>query len=181
MPRQGLHRGSGRLIRGMVLGSACAVLSAAAHSTGGGALLDGGLLLSLVIAMSLGIAWADRRATPVRLTLFVLGCQTLLHVVATLSNPHHLAANDQGSALIPGPAMVLAHALAGILMAAVLVHGDSLAHRWADFLRGLASATPTLPAIPVPGSAAPAALATCSWTNRPPASRFMRRGPPEVA
>jgi len=168
-----LHTGGARFLRGATLGLACTLLSTAAHTAGGGAAIDAGLLIGLVAATGLGVAWADRRATWTRLAVFVVGCQVLLHVLASLVGSHH-----PGQSLLPTVSMMLAHVLAATLVALLLTHADAVLHRWAVFLRSLAHPPAFLPQLPFPfqlwvPDAVPASAAT-----RIPALLIARRGPP---
>lgn len=168
-----LHGGWARLVRGSVLGASCLTVSMAAHAPACGVVLDVGLLLCGALAFGLGMAWAQRRARPVTLVAFVLGMQVLLHVVSVAAGAHH-----RGTGLIPSPSMVAWHAMAAVLMAMLLVRADTIAHRWAAFLRALRSPMPVLPVIACPGTALilvdPAPHA---WLHDP-ARSIPRRGPP---
>ncbi|MBU6245985.1 MAG: hypothetical protein KGP12_12295 [Actinomycetales bacterium] len=171
--RSPLLRGSARLLRGSVLAAACLAVSTAAHATACGVTLDVGLLLSVAITMGLGLAWAQRRARTATLVAFVLACQVLLHVVSVLASAHHSSAS-----LIPSPSMIAWHAMAAVLMAVLLAHADTIAHRWAAFLHALRWPAPALPGIPlIAGAQPPAEPAPSTWRHDP-AYRIQRRGPP---
>lgn len=171
--RSPLLRGSGRLLRGTVLAVACLAVSAAAHATACGVTVDAGLLLSAAIAVGLGLAWAQKRARPATLVAFVLSCQALLHLVSVLASAHHSSAS-----LIPSPSMIAWHAMAAALIALLLAHADTIAHRWAAFLHALRWPAPALPGIPLIAAAQlPAEPAPSAWRHDP-AHRIRRRGPP---
>jgi hypothetical protein len=147
----------------------------AAHTAAGGVAIDAGLLLGLVAATALGVAWADRRATWTRCAVFVVGSQALLHVLASLVGSHH-----PGQSLLPSPSMTLAHVLAAMLVALLITHADTLLHRWVAFLRTLAQPTALLPSLPFPFRPRVPDVAPGSAATRTPALLLARRGPPAL-
>lgn len=166
-------RGPARLVRGAVLGVSCLLLSLAAHTAAGGASLDLGLGLSALIALALGIAWAERRATPLRLAAFVLIAQLVLHGFGVVAGSHH-----HGASLIPSPGMIAAHAIAAVGMALLLAHADTLAHGWVAFLQSLRTQLPVLQPLPVRVAAAVAAGPVPAVIRPVALHDIARRGPP---
>lgn len=175
-------RGSSRVARGLTLAGSCLLLSAAAHATAGGGApglepaLLGAALLSVVC-----VAAADRRRSFAGILGVVAVSQPVLHVLLSLS--HEPAAT---AAVVPDRAMVLAHVVAGLAVAALLAGAEAAV--WA--LAGLSStllltlarrlhgglpAVPrSIPARPGPAPARrPYGVLLCRGVTR--------RGPPVVA
>jgi hypothetical protein len=166
--------GPARLLRGAILGGTCLVLTEIGHTAAGGGHLDVSTGLAALVALALGTAWAQRRRSVVRLTLFIAAVQLLLHVLMVMSGAHA----SHHVPLLPGTSMLIAHALAAVAMALVLNFGEATLQQWITFLAALAG--PSL-ALPVITTAAPAmairtraAIGTTSIIDR----HQPRRGPP---
>ena len=129
------------------------------------------VVIAAAPALALTLAVSDRRRSFAWLTAYLLLGQLLLHLVLS-------AASGHAHALIPGPGMVLAHAIASILAAAAFSQGEQLAARWTAYL-GQALGTPALP-LPsirpylVPAPAGPIEHAVSGLLTH----HVARRGPP---
>ena len=138
-PRATFH-GSIRVARGAVVGAACLLSTVALHSAAGGSVGGLGLVLSLVVSLSLGIAMADRRRSLLTLAALLLGGQMLLHLLISIGTGH--GAMLHGS---PSPtAMALAHLIACLVTAAILTRADDIAHCWLAFIRSMRRGVPAL-------------------------------------
>lgn len=171
MTRPSAHRAP----RTALVAVALAVVTAAAHTAGGGAvdLLSAAVVLALSVALASGVA--ARRLSTTRLIAAVLGAQAVLHLVMTVSgsHAHH---TGHGSAA----PMVLAHVLAAIATAFIVVRADSVVAAWARLVDTALGTTLTLPPVP-------AAHGTPIRGDSPDLTvlhallhRVERRGPPRV-
>lgn len=161
-----------------MLGIAVTLVTLVGHTAAGGGLPPvGPLLLLLPLAVALGAALADRRMSPAKVIAFVVGTQVLLHLLVTVACSH--SGHGAGSAT-PAPAdrMLLGHAIATVIIVAMLVHAETALHRWLRFLADL-TRTWTLPALPVPVGARPVHLASVApFASAEFRVSVQRRGPP---
>lgn len=132
------------------------------------------VVIAAAPALALTLAVSDRRRSVTWLTAYLLLGQLLLHVVLS-------AASGHAHALIPGPGMVLAHAVAALLAAAAFGHGEQVAARWAAYLGQALGAPPLrLPSIHprlAPAPAGPVEHAVGALLTH----HVARRGPPALA
>lgn len=137
-----------RIVRAGLLGSALTVLTLAGHTSAGGALDVVGAGITAVVAFALAVALSARALSFPLLLAVLLAGQGLLHVLVTITAGHaHAAAGPSTHPAV----MVVAHALAALVAAALITHADHLAARWQAFLATVLGAsvlllpTPTLP------------------------------------
>lgn len=121
----------------MPLAALLLILTLSGHTAAAGMLPSlAAVVIAAAPAVALTLAVSDRRRSFAWLAAYLLLGQLLLHVVLS-------AAAGHAHALIPEPGMVLAHAIAGILAAAVFARGEQLAARWTAYL-GQALGTPAM-------------------------------------
>lgn len=156
-------RGGARVARGLTLAVSCLLLSAAAHATAGGgapglepALMGAGVLSVVCVAA------ADRRRSFAGILGVVAVSQPVLHVLLALS--HEPAAT---AAVVPDRGMVLAHVVAGLIVAALLAVAEAAVWAMAALsstyllrlprrlVGGLPAVPTSLPARPGPAPARP--------------------------
>lgn len=105
------------------MSTACLVLSASGHVAGGGAVpTDAGFLLVAALLSVACVGLADRRRSAGEIGALLLFSQPVLHVLLTLAG-HHGA----GGSVVPGPSMLLAHALAAAVLTVLLAGAESVA------------------------------------------------------
>ena len=132
-----MHRrqftGLARAMRGAALGSVLFALTVSGHmaSGGGHSLANAVWLLPIMIVLSATLA--DRRRTLGWLVAYLLGAETLFHLVLTVSLGH----DGRVASAAPSPAMVVAHAVAAVVAAVAIHHADDLLHRWLQFVETL--------------------------------------------
>jgi hypothetical protein len=129
------HRftGPARAVRGLLLGWAVLLLTALAHTSAdhtAPTMRPATLLWLLPLTVALSVVAADRRRSPIWLVAFLLGVQSLLHVLLVVNASH---ASHQGG-LMPSGSMIVAHVLAAGAAAFVIAHADGWLHRWVRFL-----------------------------------------------
>ena len=169
MTRPAPHRAP----RTALVAAALTVVTLAAHTAGGGSVdaLSAAVVLALAIALAAGVS--NRRLGLARLIPALLGAQVVLHLLMTVTGAHG-PAHGTGS----GWLMVVAHGLAAIAIAMVVVHADDLLMAWSRLVRtalGTAVRVPTTPeahGVAPTGSAPPLGTLTCLL------HRVERRGPP---
>ncbi|MDI1290283.1 MAG: hypothetical protein PSX37_10100, partial [bacterium] len=84
----------------------------------------------------LSIALADRRRSTAALLAYLISTQVFAHVLLVVGFGH--SGHAGGSApLVPGPRMVLGHAIALIFVLLILIYGEDALHRWLRFLADL--------------------------------------------
>ncbi len=121
-----------RVLRGLILGTAMLVLTAAAHGVAHGQLPDASAFMLLApISVALGIIAMERPRGLLWFLLFSLGVQGLLHVMLVTTSAH--AAHQ--TSLVPSLGMLLAHGAAAIMLSGLLAFGDSLLLRWVAYMR----------------------------------------------
>ncbi len=178
-PHRDRFTGSARALRGGILGLAVLLITVAGHAAGhGGSLPDASaILVMLPLFAVLSIALADRRRSAPALLGYLISTQVFAHVLLVVGFGH--SGHTGGSApLVPGPRMMLGHAVALILVLVILIYGEDALHRWLRFLADLAR-TWSLPFTPIAegqmrswsASAEPAV----AWEF---AASVQRRGPP---
>ncbi len=163
-------------VRGAGLALLCALLTAAGHAAGGGALPDPALLVVLVPLLGgVLVPLADRTRGPVGLLLVLGAAQFVLHHLLELLHPAHTA----GPAPVHGGRMLAVHALVTVLIAVAVRGADSAVAAVASALaRVLPRRTGPLPAArPLP-PARPAGPATGLRLAAALSSAHARRGPP---
>ena len=180
-------KGTARLVRGLTVGTVCALLSITGHEIGGGGVCGAGILFVVGIFGLLGVIVADHELETWRLAMLVLGSTLLGHVVLTCAHQGHGSASSHAghTSLL---AMVAGHAFAALALALLLRAGDATIFAWYRFLGqriGEALVTPIVLAT----SAAENRLSTSPNATElfdvPPfprsptrASVISRRGPP---
>ena len=115
-----------RALRGTVLGAMVFLLTLLGHTAGGGSLpgLTGGVV-TMVLALALGMAVAGRRrGLPALIALLILG-QALMHLVLSVTTHAHAETTS---------AMLVGHLVAAVLAAAVVDRGEQIAARWLAYL-----------------------------------------------
>ena len=164
-----------RAPRTALVAVALAVVTAAAHTAGGGAIdpLSGALVLALSVALASGVA--ARRLSVTRLIAAVLGAQAVLHLVMTVagSHAHH---SGHGSAA----PMLLAHMLAAIVTAFVVVRADGLLSAWARLVDTALGTALTLPTVPAAHGTPVRSTSPDLTVLQTLLHRVERRGPPRV-
>lgn len=157
-----------------LVASAMTVLTLAGHTAGGGRVDLLGLAAVCSLSAGLAATTTRRRLTWSRAWIVLLAGQALLHAILTLTPGH-----GHGAAAISLPAMALAHVIASMAAAGVVVHADTLIERWSAYLQAAVGAL----GLPVVAHAAPTGLLTPTDCVGTPALRLMRhrvirRGPP---
>ncbi len=126
--------GTLRVVRGLTLGLAMVLLTAAAHAAANGQLPDAGALTFLIaISVGLSIIGMERPRGLLWFLLYALGIQALLHVLLVTVSAH----SAHHSSLLPDKTMVFTHILAAGLLALLLAHGDSALLRWVSYMRSV--------------------------------------------
>ena len=140
-----------RLARGLVLGLAMLLLTAAAHSAAHGQLPDvTSLAVLLPVSAGLSIIAMERPHGVTWFLLFAVGMQSLLHVLLVTASGHA----GHHASLLPDTTMLIAHLCAAVLLAIVLSHLDSALLRWLAYMRTILLNWPA-ETIPIPGQALP--------------------------
>lgn len=154
--------------RSALIATGVLVATLTAHSWASGQLPDAlPLALAALLATALGSAIGERRRAPASLIALAFGSQVALHLVLAVGGHGH-------GALLPGPAMLAAHAAAALLIAGLALEADRVI---TALRRLLASMAPALPALPSP--AAPVLVPTLAHPIVPARDRtWSRRGPP---
>ena len=197
-------RGSARVVRSSLFGGSAVLMALTAHVVGGGAAPSWGLVAVLVLAASVvtnGLA-GRRRGHPSVMSALLLS-QVLLHQafsvlaggmtcsVAPMAGMHHpmpaglthrpgmvAACTPAGAGMhAMAPRMLIGHALAAMLLAVLLSHGER-AVWWV--LTWFLPPVPTRAVPPLgPASSGPVALVSSIRPPRGPLSGGVgRRGPP---
>ena len=110
------------MARGLTLAASCLLLSAGAHAVaGGGAPELEPALLGPALLSAVCVAAADRRRGFAGILGVVAVSQPVLHVLLSLSHDPAAAA-----VALPGLGMVLAHAVAGLVVAALLAGTEAV-------------------------------------------------------
>lgn len=152
-----------------------AQIAAVGHIAGGGTPPDLPLLaaMSAVLMVALRSVATARRRFPVLLAAMA-GTQLVFHAVLTLTDAHHATAHHDDPVR-----MLVFHALAALVSASLLGHGERLLfaiHRW------LVRHRPVLPAVrvvgTVPGWTPVVERGGRPWRPRVAAAAVSRRGPP---
>jgi hypothetical protein len=134
-----------RIVRAGLLGSALTVLTLAGHTSAGGALDVVGVGITALVALALAVALSARALSFPLLLAVLLAGQGLLHVLVTITAGHaHAAAGPSTDPVV----MVVAHALAALVAAALITYADHLAARWQAFLATVLGAS--VPSLPTP-------------------------------
>jgi len=121
-----------RVVRGVTLGLAMVLLTAAAHAAAHRQLPDAGALTLLVpISVGLSIIGMDRPRGFLWFLLYALGIQALLHVLLVTISAH----SAHHSSLLPDSTMVITHILAAGMLAILLARGDAVLLRWVSYVR----------------------------------------------
>jgi hypothetical protein len=171
----GERRREGHL-RGAVLAVLTVLLTAVGHTAGGGAVPDLGVLVVLLPLLAGLLTTVAGRCRSTAGTVALLGAgQLALHHLMELMHPAHHAA----APALAGWRMVAMHAVATLVLAAVLRHADRAMAGLAAALRRVVRhrlvpppADRPLPALVVADVAVPARLAMAL------AAAHARRGPP---
>lgn len=137
------HRGTLRVLRGVVLAAVNAVLAVAAHVAGGGGAPDGALTVLLTVGVAAaGTALADRRRGPVAMLAAVAVTQVVLHLLLAALSGHTSAAVPTSA----GAAMTVAHAAAVLVTAALLAGAESALFAVANTLTRIVGVFALVPA-----------------------------------
>jgi hypothetical protein len=114
-----------RLARSVAAALVCVLAAAVGHVAAGGALPA--LAAAAVFAGAAPVAWllSSRRVTPGQLTGLLVLCQVCVHLGAPSGHSGDMSM---------GPGMVLGHALATLVSAAVLARGERFVWRLAERL-----------------------------------------------
>lgn len=155
-----------------------AILTLSGHAAAADRLPGPGALAAAgVLCAALAVPLAQRRRSLLGLAGWLLGAQAILHVVVAVTDGH-----GHGNGLVPGPAMVVAHAVAGLGVAAVVAWADDLLIAWQHLTRTL------LGGVVIPSDlvlAAPDVPVDASPLDRRPQRQGHawagRRGPPATA
>lgn len=110
-------------LRGIAAGLLTAALAVAAHGAAAGAVPSGtaAVLLAVLAATVGGLATTIRRTADVRVLIGLLASSQFVgHVMLGAAGHSH------GEATSPGPAMLVAHAIAVVLGAILIAAGDQL-------------------------------------------------------
>ena len=130
-------------MRAALLGSALAVLTLAGHTAGSGAVDALGVGIVAVLSIALAAALSARTLSLPALIAVLLAGQGFLHLVVTLS-----AAHPHGTSGTSPTAMLVGHAVAGVIAAILIAQADRLAARWQAYLAAVIGADcPPSPAI----------------------------------
>jgi hypothetical protein len=169
--------GPARALRGLVLGAIVLLLTAVAHNSGDHAAPPVGataLLWLLPLTVLLSVLAADRRRDPAWLIAYLLGVQSLLHVLLVVSAGH----GSHAGSMLPPASMIVMHVLAAAAAAVLIAHADAVLHGWLRFLAFLTrDYRLALPARPTPPRA-PTALAPGHPLGEVLGRTPLRRGPP---
>lgn len=165
--------GSG--VRGAGLALMCALVTAAGHSAGGGALPDLALLVVLLPLLGGVLTHVARRATgPVGLVAVLGGGQLALHHLLELLHPAHAA----GPALLGGTGMLVLHAVATVVLAVAVRGADAGIAAVAAGLRRVLPRRLPPPVTRAPAVAVPVAPVAGLRLAAALCSAEVRRGPP---
>ncbi len=168
-------------VRAVALGAASVFISIIGHSVAGGPLpAFGPLLLAFALCTAISSTITGKRLVISALFAFVVALQLLVHILLAVGSTHTPPLLGHSS-LIPDHPMLAAHAVATLLVVAVLGHADVVMHQWLRFLRQLACEYTTMTLAP------PAPLAVI-WPLGHPLKTMARiehdvarRGPPITA
>ena len=120
--------GTMRLVRGGVLATCSVLLGLSGHLLGGGSgqVVAPTVLAGAVIGVA-SVAWAHRRRGFGQLMGAAVLAQVAFYGTLALASSHGSVHHHDGmTAAWSGQRMMLAHAVAAVLMAAVLAHGDAV-------------------------------------------------------
>ena len=178
-PHRDRFTGVTRALRGGILGVAVLLISVAGHAAGYGGSLPGvpALLVMLPLFVVLSAALADRRLSTAALLGYLLTTQALAHVLLVVGFGHSGHAGPS-AALVPGPRMLLGHAVALTLVFLVLLYGEDVFHRWLRFLTDLARTWNIASAPIIDGHQRSWACSPEPVIRREHAESARRRGPP---
>lgn len=159
-----------RALRGTVLGAVVFTLTVLGHAAGGGSLPGlTGAVVTMVLALALGMAVAERRrGLPTLAALLLLG-QGLMHLVLSVTTHAHTGTTS---------AMLVGHLVAAVIAAAVIDRGEETAARWLAYL---AQAIGGLDVVPVQPARLTPARSRAIRVDRSGACivhHVVRRGPP---
>jgi len=151
-PGRSLHRTRAALVASTLL-----VLTLAGHSAGNGAVTLAGLLAATVLSTALAVATTRRPLSWRRAITVLLGGEALLHLVLTFTSGH-----GHTSTAIDGTTMVVAHVLASLVAAAVLVRAEGIAAAWSAYLRATVGASLPVPGAPHAPAHSPRHVSACA-------------------
>lgn len=111
--------GATRLLRGGLLAACCLLLGLSGHLVGGGGVPSAApALLGGALVAAGCVAWAGRSRTFGQLVVAAAAAQGAFHLALSLSPAHAM------HPLVPDLRMLAGHAVATVVMAAVLAYGD---------------------------------------------------------
>ncbi len=133
------------------------VLTVAGHTAGNGAVTLPGILAAAVLSTALAVATTRRPLSWSRAMAVLLGGEALLHIVLTFTSGH-----GHTSTSIDGATMVVAHVLASLIAAAVLVRAERIAAAWSAYLRATVGASLPVPRPPRAPAHSPRPVSGCA-------------------
>lgn len=168
-------RSTRRLVRGILVGAALAILTIAGHTAAGGSVDLTGLALVTLLALLLGSAVSRARLNAFGVLGVLLGGQALLHLVLTFTaHPHSTSGAGPSTS-----AMVAAHAVAALLATGVISHADDIAAGWQRFLSVILGADPIRHVVIArPGAVAAQQQVDATALTGVLVGQVVRRGPP---
>lgn len=172
------RRRAWRTGRGLLVALVALTAALVGHAAAGGAVpLEALLVLAPLVALT-GVAVADRELRLPVLVALVVGVQVVAHLAASLTPGHD---HHAPSAAVPGPAMLMAHLVAALLLGVVLRSGEVVLWRLVALL--CAALGVVRRALPAPAS--PLLRHAATGASTPVLAVLLdvvvRRGPPVPA
>jgi hypothetical protein len=163
--------------RGLLLAALATLLATTGHVVGGGSLDDLSPFAVLVPMLATVMVAVAERCRGIVAMLAALGAgQAGLHAVLGVLTAHH---DHVGGAVLPAPPMVAAHAVATLVVAAVLWHADAAVGALTAVLRRTLPRRVPIAAVDVPLPTRPIPAADVPWRARVAlVAAHARRGPP---
>ncbi len=120
-------------MRGLTLGTVCALLSIAGHEIGGGRVSAAGIFFVVGLFGLIGVVVADQELQTGRLTMLVLGSALLGHVVLICTHHAH-GSSASAAGHYSAATMIVGHVLAALAVAWLLREGEASIFAWSRFL-----------------------------------------------
>jgi hypothetical protein len=134
-----------RRARSVLFATAATALAIAAHAVGGGGRPDPGtvvIVLGLIAAAA--NAYAGRDVSPAGVVVALVAAQLSMHLLLDIGSAYH----DVTAPAAGGWSMVVAHAVATVITAALLTRADDALCVLYSLVRSILPANPPEPAVP---------------------------------